>query len=71
MLARLVTTGWNPNRKKINSPGYNFGIGNDLMIANRVSFEYDLKGPRYVRLLKELQAIVYLSQMLTSGQPWW
>ncbi len=40
---------WMESQAKENqfSGGYNFGIGNDLMIANRVSFEYDLKGPRY------------------------
>jgi acyl transferase domain-containing protein len=41
---------WMESQAKENqfSGGYNFGIGNDLMIANRVSFEYDFKGPRYV-----------------------
>ena len=30
--------------------GYVMAGNSDLMIANRVSYEYDLRGPRYVNL---------------------
>ena len=47
--------------KDMNSMGnYSLMGSNDLVLANRISYEFDLRGPRYVSLFIS-QIIIYIT----------
>ena len=54
--------------------GYSVTGHSDLIMANRISYEYDLRGPRYVEFKVPttliLLTVIIHRRWVTNGTPW-